>query len=180
MSRTAIFIDGGYLDWIQKKFRVKTDLQKLVSELSKENNLYRTYYYHCLPYQSKSPTPDEAARFGKAQKFFYNLDQLNRFQVRLGKLAFRGNTDNGKPIFEQKRVDILLGTDLVLLAAKQHISEAVIIAGDSDFMPAIEVAKSEGVLIRLYSHPDSVHNDLWNLADDRIDIDQTLMDKVSL
>lgn len=179
MSRLAIFIDGGYLDWVQlNKFQVHTDFEKLARVVSGDKEMYRTYYYHCLPYQSNPPTQDEARRFSNSQKFFYSIDKLPRFQVRQGKLAFRGTRDDGKPILEQKRVDILLGTDLVLLAAKQHISEAVIIAGDSDFMPAIEVAKSEGVLIRLYSHPDSVHNDLWNLADERVSIDKAFMNKV--
>lgn len=173
MTRLAIFIDGAYLDWVQKeKFNAHCDLQKLAQELTGNKELYRTYYYHCLPYQSNQPTQDEAKRFSGAQKFFYSIDKLSRFQVRQGKLAFRGLDQDGKPIFEQKRVDILLGTDLVLLAAKQHISEAVIIAGDSDFMPAIEVAKVEGVLIRLYSHPESVHTELWNVADERSNIDQ--------
>lgn len=179
MNRLAIFIDGAYLDWVQReKFNAHTDFQKLVLEMTGDKELYRTYYYHCLPYQSSQPTQDEAERFGKAEKFFYSIDKLPRFEVRKGKLEFRGIGQDGKPIFEQKRVDILLGTDLVLLAAKQHISEAVIIAGDSDFMPAIEIAKTEGVLIRLYSHPDSVHSELWNLADERSNIDQAFIDRV--
>jgi uncharacterized LabA/DUF88 family protein len=179
MARLAIFIDGAYLDRVQREvFNEHTDLQKLATELSGDKDLYRTYYYHCLPYQSNPPTRDETQRFSKAQKFFYSIDKLSRFQVRQGKLAYRGNDESGKPIFEQKRVDILLGTDLVLLAAKQHISEAIVIAGDSDFLPAVEVAKTEGVLIRLYSHPGSIHQELWNAADERVDIDQALMDKI--
>lgn len=179
MSRLAIFIDGAYLDWVQKEvFQEHTDLRKLAMEVADGKELYRTYYYHCLPYQSNPPTRDETIRFSGAQKFFYSIDRLSRFQVRQGKLAFRGLKDDGKPIFEQKRVDILLGTDLVLLAAKQHISEAVIIAGDSDFLPAIEIAKTEGLLIRLYSHPSSIHQELWNAADERVDIDQDLIDRV--
>lgn len=181
MTRLAIFIDGAYLDWIQReKFNVHTDLQKLVTEISHGKELYRTYYYHCLPYQSNPPTQDEARRFSRTQKFFYSIDKLNRFQVKQGKLAYRGLTQDGRPIFEQKRVDILLGTDLVLLAAKQHISEAVIIAGDSDFLPAVEIAKTEGVLIRLYSHPESVHTELWNAADERFDMDKKLMNKIKI
>ncbi|KKU44470.1 MAG: hypothetical protein UX60_C0004G0009 [Berkelbacteria bacterium GW2011_GWA2_46_7] len=179
MNRLAIFIDGAYLDWVQREvFNGHTDLEKLSTELSNEKELYRTYYYSCLPYQSNPPTKDEATRFGNAQKFFYSLDKLSRFQVRLGKLAYRGKDVDGKPIFEQKGVDILLATDLVLLSAKQHISEAVVIAGDSDFIPAIEVAKAEGVLIRLYSHPSSIHQDLWNVADERCDVDRDFFKKV--
>lgn len=179
MSRLAIFIDGAYLDWVQKEvFHVHSDLQKLAAELTTGKELYRTYYYHCLPYQSNPPTRDEALRFSGAQKFFYSIDKLSRFQVRQGKLAYRGADQDGKPIFEQKRVDILLGTDLVLLAAKQHISEAVLIAGDSDFLPAVEIAKTEGVLIKLYSHPNSIHQELWNAADERFDLDKAFINKV--
>ena len=53
-------------------------------------------------------------------------------------------------------MDILLGCDLVLLAAKQRIGKAILITGDSDFIPAIEVAKNEGVEIELVY--DSAHH----------------------
>jgi uncharacterized LabA/DUF88 family protein len=92
-------------------------------------------------------------------------------------LAYRGNDQYGKPKFEQKRVDILLGVDLVQLAAKQAIQEAILVAGDSDFIPAVSAAKSEGVLIRLY-HGATPHSDLWQEADERTKITQTVIDSV--
>src|SRR2546426_813438 len=97
--------------------------------------ILRTYFYDCLPYQSPNPTQEERTRFGKRQGFHSALSNNPRFEVRLGRLELRGNKDNGKPIFEQKRVDILMGVDLALLAAKHQISDAAILAGDSDFLP---------------------------------------------
>ena len=44
-----------------------------------------------------------------------------------------------------------MGVDLVLLAAKHQISDAAILAGDSDFLPAIDAAKPEGVVIHLFT-----------------------------
>lgn len=42
MSRVAIFIDGAYLDWVQKeKFKVHTDLQKLAIQLTGDKELYQ-------------------------------------------------------------------------------------------------------------------------------------------
>ena len=38
----------------------------------------------------------------------------------------------------------------VLAAAKKSITDAAILAGDSDFLPAIEAAKPEGVVIHLF------------------------------
>ena len=71
----------------------------------------------------------------------------------------------------------MLGVDLVLLAAKQSINEAILVAGDSDFIPAITVAKSEGVLVKLY-HGARPHSDLKQEADERIQITQGLVDTI--
>jgi len=74
-------------------------------------------------------------------------------------------------------VDILLGVDLMRLAAKGQISDAVIVAGDSDFVPAIRAAKDEGVLIRLV-HGPSPQRAISAIADERLRIDQLLIDRV--
>jgi len=76
-------------------------------------------------------------------------------------------------------VDILLGVDLVQLAAKQNIQEAVLVAGDSDFIPAIVAAKAEGVLVKLF-HGANPHNELWQESDERTRIDRKLMDAVQI
>ena len=66
---------------------------------------------------------------------------------------------------------------MVLLAAKQSIQEAILVAGDSDFSPAVLVAKAEGVLIRLY-HGHRPHSDLWQEADERVQLTESLIDSV--
>ena len=53
------------------------------------------------------------------------------------------------------------------------------LAGDSDFIPAVAAAKSEGVLIRLF-HGEKPHSDLWQEVDERTRIDKALVDSVSL
>jgi uncharacterized LabA/DUF88 family protein len=80
----------------------------------------------------------------------------------------------------QKRVDVLFSVDLVRLSSKQRIDRAVLIAGDSDFLPAVAVAKDEGVQIQIVHSPDrkQVHRDLWDAADERIALDVELISKV--
>ncbi len=179
MGRVAIFIDGAYLQQtLRSEFNsAKICFQQLVNQMAGGREILRSYYYDCEPYQSDPPTLDEKTRFGRAQRFHYALDKIPRFQVRLGKLAFRGLDGRGKPLFQQKRVDIQMGVDLVLLAAKNLISDAAILAGDSDFLPAIDAAKPEGVVIHLF-HGERPHTDLVARCDERTRIDQSFIDSI--
>ena len=168
-NRVAIFVDGGYLDKVLESEFPNADLsyQKLSAALAGAGDLLRTYYYHSLPYQGTPPTAEQQARYSGRRSFFNALERLPRYTVRLGRVAHVGRSRRGGPIFEQKQVDILLGIDLVLLAAKHLIQEAILVTGDSDFIPAVAVAKAEGVLVRLY-HGVNPHNSLWQEADERV------------
>ena len=181
MSRVAIFIDGAYLGYLLKdEFGlVKIDYNALAEKLADNVDILRSYYYDCPPYQSSTPTDDEKTRFSRAQSFFRAIDRMPRYEVRLGRLAFRGLDEKKKPIFQQKRVDIMLGVDLALLAGKNQITHAAILAGDSDFIPAIIAAKSEGVLVRMY-HGKSYHKDLWDCVDERIPVTKAFIDAITL
>ena len=180
-NRVAIFIDGAYLDYLLKdEFSgVRIDYRALSERMAGDSDILRTYYYHCPPYQGNPPTHDERQRYSTQRRFFNTLDRLPRYTVRLGRLARRGVDANGRPRYEQKRVDILLGVDMVQLAAKRNIQEAVLLAGDSDFIPAVTAAKSEGVVVKLF-HGERPHSDLWQEADERTRITQSFIDSVLL
>ena len=72
------------------------------------------------------------------------MRNLESYTLREGRLMYRGLNQYGNPIFQQKRVDLLLGLDLALLSGKQQITHAAIVSGDSDLIPAVEVAQQEG------------------------------------
>ena len=42
----------------------------------------------------------------------------------------------GRKIFEQKGIDTLLSIDMVNLAATKQVSNIILLAGDSDYIPA--------------------------------------------
>ncbi|MBO9903582.1 NYN domain-containing protein [Xanthomonas phaseoli pv. dieffenbachiae] len=153
MDRCAVFIDGGYVaKLLSNNFDgARIDYSKFVQHVLQGSDVLRTYYYDCPPYQSSHPTEEEAQRFAGKEKFFNALSRLPRFQVRQGKLERRGTAPNF--VFQQKRVDILLGVDMVELAATRQIQKAILIAGDSDFVPAIEAVKRHGVLTVLWHGP---------------------------
>ena len=157
--------------------KARIDYGALSAQMAGDLDILRTYYYDCLPYQGNPPTQDESNRYSRRRSFFSMLNSLPRYNVRLGRLAFRGVDATGKPRFEQKRVDILLGVDMVQLAARRTIQEAILLAGDSDLIPAVAAAKSEGVVIRLF-HGQRPHNDLWQEADERTRITQDFVDSI--
>ena len=182
MGRIAIFIDGGYSGKLCKEhFKSRVDYEKFVQWISGSSEILRTYYYDCLPYQSANPREEERRMLSDKQRFFFSLNKIPRFCVRQGKLVFRGHKNEGKPIFIQKRVDLLLGLDLGYLVSAGKIEEVAIVAGDSDFIPAIEFAKREGVVVWLIHGPfGTYHQDLWLAADERKEITQSAINTLIL
>lgn len=47
--------------------------------------------------------------------------------------------------FQQKGVDMRIGLDIASLSYKKQIDQIILIAGDSDFVPAAKLARREGV-----------------------------------
>ena len=179
MEKCAVFIDGGYMQKVLAYSVISIDYQKFSNLLSDGCPILRTYYYTCMPYKDKSNlSKEQITRFSNSQRFVDMLKRLDRYDVRLGKLEYRGKDDTGKPIFVQKRVDILLGCDLVLLSSKSRISRAILFTGDSDFIPAVEIAKNEGVEITLYYYDTEnfrPHKNLMEIADERKGIDDSIL-----
>ncbi len=98
---------------------------------------------------------------------------------------FRGLNNNGRPIFQQKRVDLLLGLDFALLSGKNRITHAALVNGDSDLIPAVEVAQQEGISTWLFHGPyqsgnSAYANELWMAADKRVEMDRNFLDSISL
>ena len=176
----AIFIDGGYINHLFKDNFVignySIDYEKFVKWISGDSTILRAYYYDCLPYKPFNSTRIERERFSKKQKFFFSLEKIPRFCVRQGKLAYRGDDDAGHPIFTQKGVDLLLGMDLGSIVSTRKVDEVAIVAGDSDFIPVVEFAKKEGVIVWLIHGPfGTYHKDLWQATDERKEITQDVL-----
>jgi uncharacterized LabA/DUF88 family protein len=125
-----------------------------------------------MPYQSNPPTDEEKARYGNADRFLYNIRKLPRFEVKLGKLSYR----NGE--FQQKRIDTLMSVDLVRMSWDKQIQRAFLVAGDSDFVPAVVAAKEAGVLVKVYYEKGAIHNELYDACDDREELTKSKLTSV--
>lgn len=63
-----------------------------------------------------------------------------------GKISANALTEKDFSIsFEQKGVDMRIGMDIASLAYKKQVSQIILIAGDSDFVPAAKLARREGI-----------------------------------
>lgn len=189
MERVAIFIDNGYFKKIQDALKIHVDYFKFSEEIvgnPQECNRFRTYVYDCPPYQSNPPTDEQSKMKSGFDSFKYNIARLPRFEFRTGRLQLQRNEDgeilfkkDGKtPLLRQKGVDMALGIDVARLAATKQIQKVILVAGDSDFVPAIIAAKQEGALVALhYSTEGYIHDSLYEACDDRYTITKELLMK---
>lgn len=195
MARLAILIDAAYLERVAKdQFRTRIDYTQLpdairdivAAQLREPLDIVRTYLYDALPHLPTDPSEEDSRKHGEKARFFDFLRSQPKFIVREGWVAFRGRDRRGRPFYQQKQVDMLLGLDVALLSAKGQISHMAVISGDSDLTPAVEVARDEGVTVWLFHGPliretnqSSVARSLLQNVDMRHEIDDDFISKVS-
>ena len=136
-DKAAVLIDNSYL---QKEVidnlngrngKFQLDYQEFSNNLCREIGAerFRTYVYDVSLESNRN--------------FLTSLNLLDRFEIRSGKL--QGNAEG----FRQKQVDILLAIEMIKLALKNKIQHIILITGDSDFVPAVQYVKEEGVMVHL-------------------------------
>lgn len=122
--------------------------------------------YH--PLTKKQVDMGRSETFGWTQAFFDELKKKRKLALRLGVLAEIGTGYNLKPeitkklcagkigvedlkendfdlLVNQKGVDMRIGIDIASLTYKKQVNQIILIAGDSDFVPAAKMARREGI-----------------------------------
>ena len=131
-----------------------------------------------LDKKGRNPISKKAIDFGKtpvAQAQHALLESIKRtpnFALRLGKTIWKNNgwilnaqklndllsknitvddlTDNDvRPLIEQKAVDMKIGLDIASIATKRLAEKLIIISGDADIVPALKLARQEGMIVGL-------------------------------
>jgi len=80
----------------------------------------------------------------------YNVKKICKGELTFDSLKPR----HLKPDIRQKGVDMRIGLDIASLAYKHQVDQIVLIAGDSDFVPAAKLARREGI--------DFILDPMWN------------------
>lgn len=96
----------------------------------------------------------------------YNLKFSTTKKLMSGKLLLSElSADDFQLNTRQKGVDMKIGVDIASLAYKQQIDQIVLIAGDSDFVPAAKLARREGIDFVLDSLGRQIKQDLFEHID---------------
>ena len=135
--------------------QLQINYRKLVPYVTNnEGQLLFGYYYTCLPHQNQIQNEIEKNIYAQSRKQIAHISKVPFMSVKLGKLQRKKNA------FVQKKVDVLFALDLAKSAWKDEIDTAVLIAGDSDFVPAVDEASDCGVKTVLYYYQPSYAFDL--------------------
>lgn len=172
----AVFIDGGYLRVLLKRYNnFPLDYLKFSDKISRVINAerLRTYYYDCLPILKKGNEKSKSDYQNK-KKFIIKLMQLPRFEIKLGELQLIGN------VYKQKKTEVIMSLDIAKKCFEKQIHYAVLIAGDSDFVPSIEEAKNYGAIVYLFADETALSKELLDKVDEFYSIDKDFLEDCKL
>ncbi len=142
LSRFAIMVDVGYiyacagelLFGTSSRRDYRVDASKLIQALKQHasdqvrGELLRVYWYDAA--RDRVPTIDQRV-----------IAPMPLVKLRLGNLNARG---------QQKGVDAQIRADMEALARNRAITDAILVAGDEDMVPAVEAAQAYGVRVHLW------------------------------
>ena len=169
-DRVMIFIDGSNMyHSLKNNFgRTDIDIGKFCQKLIDRRRLIRIYYYNARVGQQEEPE-----RYQRQQAFFDSVSAIPYCELRLGRLVYI-NWPNTPPF--EKGVDIQLTTDLLTHSFKNNYDVAILVAGDSDYVGALQAVKDNGkhVEVALFGK-ERTSRPLREVADRVLTIDGRLL-----
>ena len=169
-DRVMIFIDGSNLYHSLKGHFRRTDIDmgKFSRRLLEKRRLIRIYYYNATVGRREEPE-----RYRDQQAFFTSVSAIPYCELRLGRLVYT-NWPSAPPY--EKGVDIQLTTDLLTHSFKNNYDVAILVAGDSDYVGALQAVKDNGkhVEVALFGK-ERTSRPLREVADKVVTIDGRLL-----
>ncbi|MCL2615283.1 MAG: NYN domain-containing protein [Dehalococcoidia bacterium] len=166
-----IFIDGSNMYHSLKAYFKRTDIDLALfnQKLLEKRHLVRMYYYNAAVGKQEEPE-----RFKDQEKFFKSVAAIPYTELRLGRLVYTSQWPNNPPF--EKGVDVQLATDMITHAFKGNYDVAILVAGDNDFIGAIQAVKDNGkhVEVALFGQ-ESTSRQLRDVADRIIALDGRLL-----
>lgn len=156
-NRIGVFIDAGNLWGVYKSIGKMVDFAKLTPFLERifSGHVFRVYYYVAYPATGTRPKEelDRLHRFltflKKGLNFVVIKKQLKTINLRNkeGHLIYNQKTGNPETI-EKGNLDIELAIDAIRFSS--GYDTAILITGDSDFLPVVTYLKKSGNPKKVY------------------------------
>lgn len=154
LNSILVFIDEAFLSKLSQFFGngkyIKFDrmkLSKLISE-KEGNNLKSVFLYTAPPFLSTIPSKEEILRKEGYDKF---IDAIRKDNIIVREGRCQRIKIGNDFIYNQKAVDMLLGLDLIFESVRNNVKKIILIASDSDFVPAIKRIEELGIKTVLYT-----------------------------
>jgi len=146
--------------------------------LEKGESLIRIFYYDSEPHEGNTRNPISKKtvpcispeKIAARRRFFAELGQMPFIALRRGIVKprgwvlrmsyFRKLTESGGKVptltaddmrlsLTQKGVDMRIGIDVATLSLKKQVDRIILISGDLDMIPAMKLARREGVQVAI-------------------------------
>lgn len=170
VTAMAAFHTAAGLGWA-----AKSAARQAVQMGTESTELYRIFFYDCPPLRKRLQFPISKRahnlEFTESailrQKVHDELRSTRKVALRLGRLneslsgwrakpdavkkwvsnpgAFAPKDDDFEVDVMQKGVDMRLGLDVAAMAFKKQVDRITLVAADADFVPAVKLARREGI-----------------------------------
>jgi uncharacterized LabA/DUF88 family protein len=166
-EKVVIFLDAGNLFHASNYLKLKIDYKKLINLLKRDRWLLRAYFYTGIPTPDINLPKEYREQWRKQQNF---LNELQNLGIKVKTMPLK-KTPEG---FIEKGVDILLATDMLSLAYRNAYDTAILVSGDSDYIPVVEMVQQLGKRVENASFKKTSSYELRKVCDDFILLDKYL------
>ncbi|MBS3085941.1 NYN domain-containing protein [Candidatus Pacearchaeota archaeon] len=177
MKRVVLFIDGSNFYYGLKSIYGEDkelhnfNFLKLGEKLADKRDLVRVYYYNApLDYKNN---PE---KYAKQQKFFDKVKATDKVKLILSRLQKRKIKGTDRYYYAIKGDDIHLASDMIKGAYEGMYDVAVLVSGDGDFIPAVNIIQEKGKLVENAYFKQSLSWHLKQECDKSIKLTKEILD----
>lgn len=177
MKRVVLFIDGSNFYYgLKSIYKEEKELSnfnflKLGEKLAGKEDLIRVYYYNAPLDYKNNP-----GKYAKQQKFFDKVKSTDKVKLILSRLQKRKIKGTDKYYSVIKGDDIHLASDMIKGAYENMYDVAVLVSGDGDFIPAVNIVQEKGKLVENAYFKQSLSWHLKQECDKSIKLTKEILD----
>jgi len=157
VARVGVFVDVQNVFYAARQFNARVDFEKLLHATVGNRRLIRA-----VAYVVQSPEVDQTG--------FLNMLQQKSYEVKRKDLRLRSDGS------AKGDWDMGMAIDVISLADKLDV--VVLVSGDGDFVSLINLVKTMGPRVEVFSFPHNTARDLMQVADSYYPIDEGLLMRI--